>query len=89
MATQTKVNPKKRYVVKPQQNRLREYRERAQLSLREVSKVLDLSVATISRHESADRGMTEADIKKYCQLYKVQSYALFFTPTEEAEAPAA
>ncbi len=89
MKTQPKRKvPVKRFVINPPQNRLREFRERAGLSLREVSRILDLSIATISRHETSDRGLTEGDIKKYSQLYKVQSYALFFTPTEEPELEA-
>lgn len=86
MKKKTKLTKKaKRFVINPPQNRLREYRERAGLSLREVSRILDLSIATISRHETADRGLTEQDIKKYSSLFKINSYMLFFKPAESDE----
>lgn len=58
-------------------NRLREYRDRARLTLKEVSILTGLDVTTISKHEAGVRRMTEEAINKYAALYKVQTHELF------------
>jgi transcriptional regulator with XRE-family HTH domain len=71
-------------------NRLREQRERSRLTVSEVARFLDVSIATVSRHETSNRGLTRNMIEKYAGLYKVTSAELFIdlpeypteTPTE-------
>lgn len=58
-------------------NRLKEFRDRARLTLQEVSMITGFSVPTISRHESGERGLTEEALVKYASLYKVHTYELF------------
>lgn len=58
-------------------NRLREYRDRARLTLKEVSILTGFDTTTISKHESSDRRMTEEAINKYAALYKVETHELF------------
>lgn len=58
-------------------NRLREYRDRARLTLDEVSILTGFSVPTISRHENGGRSLSEEAILKYAALYKVHTYELF------------
>lgn len=71
----------------PSKNRLKEQREASRLSQDEVAKLLDVSVATVSRHESSSRGLTKDMIEKYAGLYKVSSVELFLDiPDDEAAA---
>lgn len=58
-------------------NRLQEYRNRARLTLQEVSILTGYSISTISKHESGSRKLTEEAIQKYAALYKVQTHELF------------
>ena len=51
-------------------NRLKEYRDRARLTLQEVSILTGYDITTISRHES-DEAM-----EKYAALYKVKTHEL-------------
>lgn len=64
-------------------NRLREYRDRARLTLQEVSKITDIDVTTISKHENGARALTNEAIIKYAQLYKVETHELFDIEIEE------
>ncbi len=70
-------------------NRLKEQREKSRLSQTEVAKMLDISVATVSRHEGQNRGLTRAMIEKYAQLYKVSAAELYVElPDEDGDEPA-
>ena len=71
-------------------NRLKEQRERSRLTQEEVAKLLDVSVATVSRHESSSRGLSADMIANYSALYKVPSHELFvrIEDLEEGEVPA-
>lgn len=66
-------------------NRLRTLRAESKLTLAEVAKILDIEVATVSRHESGDRGLTQANIQAYSKLYKVDSLQIFMDPAEFAQ----
>lgn len=66
-------------------NRLREYRDRARLTLQEVSMITGIDVTTISKHENGARVMTDDAIKKYASLYKVETHELFVLDMEEKE----
>lgn len=66
-------------------NRLRELRDRSRLTLEEVSILTGFKVATISRHESMSRSLSEEAILKYAALYKVQTHELFMEPAEAEE----
>ncbi len=65
------------------ENRLRWLRERGKrdggiwLTIQEVAKCLDIAQATVSRHENNERSLSEADVEKYAQLYKVQTHQIF------------
>jgi hypothetical protein len=58
-------------------NRLKEYRDRARLTLQEVSILTGYDVTTICKHETSQRRMTEEAIEKYASLYKVKTHELF------------
>lgn len=58
-------------------NRLRELREERKLTQQEVAKILDITHSAVSRHESRDRAMSSRDIKRYANLYKVETYEIF------------
>lgn len=58
-------------------NRLREYRNRARLTLQEVSILTGYDVTTISKQESGQRKLTDEAIDKYAALYKVKTHELF------------
>ena len=58
-------------------NRLKELRDRARLTLQEVSLITGYSVPTISRHESGGRGLNEEAMMKYASLYKVHTIELY------------
>lgn len=69
----------------PQENRLRELRDRSRLTLEEVSILTGFQTTTISRHENGSRGLSEEAIAKYAALYKVPSHQLFRKPLEGME----
>ena len=69
-------------------NRLREQREKSRLSQSEVAKMLDISVATVSRHEGQNRGLTRIMVDAYAKLYKVSAAELFVDLPEEDDAAA-
>lgn len=77
----TTVDPKARRPMVP--NRLRYLRERGKrdgglwLTIQEVARCLDIAQATVSRHENNERSLSEADVEKYAQLYKVQTHQIF------------
>lgn len=58
-------------------NRLKYQRTKSRLTQAEVAKLLDTTEATVSRHESAERGLNKEWIEKYAHLYKVSSVELF------------
>jgi transcriptional regulator with XRE-family HTH domain len=66
-------------------NRLRELRDRSRLTLEEVSLITGFKPATISRHESCGRSLSEEAIDKYASLYKVKTHELFFTTGENED----
>jgi len=47
------------------------------LTLEEVSKILDISLDHVSRHEQGIRGINEEQLQKYAQLYKVEPHRIF------------
>lgn len=57
-------------------NRLKEYRDRARLTLQEVSILTGYDITTISRHESGQRGLSDEAMEKYAALYKVKTHEL-------------
>ena len=57
-------------------NRLKEYRDRARLTMQEVSILTGYDV-TICKHETSQRRLTEEAIDKYSALYKVKTHELF------------
>jgi transcriptional regulator with XRE-family HTH domain len=72
---------------KTPKNRLKEQRELSRLSQSEVAKMLDISVATVSRHEGQNRGLTRPMVDAYAKLYKVSAAELFVDlPEEEGSA---
>lgn len=66
-------------------NRLKEFRDRARLTLDEVSILTGFKAATISRHESGSRSLSEEAIDKYAALYKVKTHELFMEPIEAVD----
>jgi transcriptional regulator with XRE-family HTH domain len=66
----------------PRKNRLKWFRQDRMLSQREVAKLVERDVATVSRHETGDRGLSRDDIKKYAQVYKCESWELFIEPED-------
>lgn len=58
-------------------NRLKEYRDRARLTMQEVSILTGYDVTTICKHETSQRRLTEEAIDKYAALYKVKTHELF------------
>ena len=58
-------------------NRLRQLRERARLTQAEVAKLVDLTIPSVSRHESGAKPLTDAMLAKYAQVFKVPTHKLF------------
>ena len=58
-------------------NRLKEQRKASRLTMAEVAKVLEVTEATVSRHESGQRSLSGEMIEKYCELYKCEPSELF------------
>lgn len=68
--------------LKPRQNRIKLLRERSRLTQKELAKLMDTDFTTVSKHESADRGLTSDEIKKYAAIFKCASYELFIEPMQ-------
>ncbi len=60
-------------------NRIKEQREKSRLTQKELAKLMDIDFTTISKHESGNRGPTPEEVKKYAQIFKCQSYEIFFS----------
>lgn len=69
-------------------NRLKEQRERSRLSQSEVAKFLDVSVATVSRHESRNHGLTRELVDKYARLFKVSPAEIYVELPLATDEPA-
>lgn len=74
-------------------NRLKAIRERHKnvpggfwISQLEASRILGVSHATVSLHESGKRGMTDKEIQGYARLYKVAPWEIFHDPAERKVA---
>lgn len=62
----------------PRSNRIKEQREKSRLTQRELALLMGIDFTTVSKHECGERGPTPEEIKKYAQVFKCQSYELFF-----------
>ena len=67
----------------PRRNRLWDLRTQANLTQKEVAKLMDSDFTTVSKHENSSRGLTKVEIEKYAAIYKVSSFELFFIPEPE------
>lgn len=59
------------------ENRLRELRKQARLSLKQVALLLGVSEAAVSRHETGQRTLSGEMLEKYAKLYKVEIREIF------------
>lgn len=58
-------------------NRLRELREKRQLTQADVATILGVKQPTINRHEQGNRSLDGFAIEKYARFYNVSPYELF------------
>ncbi len=58
-------------------NRLRELREKRQLTQADVALILGVKQPTINRHEQGNRSLDGFAIEKYARFYNVSPYELF------------
>ena len=58
-------------------NKIKEFRDRARLTIDELSILTGLDRSTICKHESGDRTPSEDAVIKYCKVFKCQSHELF------------
>ena len=58
-------------------NRIRELRERANLTQHEVAVLLGVDESDISRWEIGRRSLTPAVVEKFAALFKISSWELF------------
>ena len=58
-------------------NRIRELREKANLTQREVAVLLDVDESDISKWEAGKRALTPGTIEKFAALFKVSTWELF------------
>jgi transcriptional regulator with XRE-family HTH domain len=71
--------PKKKLKMK-YPNRIRFLRRRSRLTQKELAKLVDRDLSTVSRHESGLREMDERDIIDYSRVFKCRSYEIFMKP---------
>jgi len=67
-------------------NRLREQRRRSRLSQDDVARLLGISVAAVSRHESGHHGLSRAFVIRYAKLFKVTAAELYVELVSDDEA---
>lgn len=70
---------------RPYPNRIKFLRRRSRLTQRELAKLLDRDISTVSRHEKGLREMDERDIIDYSRVFKCRSYELFMKPNKPTE----
>lgn len=58
-------------------NKIRQYRERAKLTQAELAKLVDLTIPSVSRHETGVKPLTDAMLAKYAAVFKVPTHKLF------------
>lgn len=73
--TATKSKPPKKVPVR--QNNLAKLRKRSHLKQEHVAKLLGITVAAVSRHESHDRAISEDLVERYADIYDVPTHKLF------------
>lgn len=66
-------------------NRLRFLRRRSRLTQKELAKLTDRDLSTVSRHEKGTRELDERDIIEYSRVFKCRSYELFMKPKKPTE----
>lgn len=66
-------------------NRLKELRLRARLSQQEVGALMGVTNSVVSHHETGVRQISDENIWKYAEIFKVPTYALFFDPVRIKE----
>ena len=66
----------------PVKNRLAELRQQSRLTQKEVAKILERDVVTISRHENGHTSLSRGDIEAYARLYKGRTVELFLSPDD-------
>lgn len=58
-------------------NRLREIREKLDISQSEAARRMGMPVSTLNRHEKENRHLDAFSIERYSRFYKVDPYELF------------
>ncbi len=66
-------------------NRLKELRQKAKLSQAEVGQLMGVSNSVVSHHEIGARQISDDNIWKYAEIFKVSTYELFFVPVRTKE----
>lgn len=66
-------------------NRIRELRERSNLTQKELAKLLDLSAGAVTRHELGERALSASQVEAYARVFKVSTYELFLDPLTNPE----
>ncbi len=56
--------------------KIKDYRDRARLTIEEVSVLTGLSKSTISKHETGDRIPSADAISRYCRVFKCAEHEL-------------
>lgn len=57
-------------------SRIKEFRDRARLTIDEVSILTGLDKSTISKHESGNRMPSADAVKRYCKVFKCEATEL-------------
>ena len=63
----------------PRPNRLKELRQERGMTQAEVGSLLGVSHMSVSHAESGRRGLSNATIEKYAELYGVPSFSIFLS----------
>lgn len=66
-------------------NRIKELREKKELTQKELAKLMDLDVTTVNKHENMLRGVTEANVRGYCSIFKIETFELFHSVEQVSE----
>lgn len=67
--------------------RIKELREKQKLTQKELGKLVDLDRTTVSKHEEGTRGIDSSTIKKYAEVFKIETHELFVNPDDLVSDP--
>lgn len=66
-------------------NRIKHFREKINLTQKELGRLVGVDETTVSKHETGDRALSDTMIKEYAKVFKVETHELFLDMNAEGD----